>query len=300
MSRKHVWIAIWCNTIWGLASLYWYRLAHIDALLVLYSRIIFAAVLAYGMVLATRKRGELKAKITDRKTMKYMIPAALIISFNWGMYIWAMGHGHMIDASLGYFMAPLMVFAVSVGFFGEKAGKLQLAAMFIALTGVLVSIAMYRTVPVIGLVLGFSFTVYGTIKKKVKVYPAVSIFIESIVLTPFALVLMALTMRPEIKALAPVDFPLLMGTGVLTAVPLVLYASAVNNIPYITLGFTQYISPAITVLVGLFYGEMFTPEKKVLLGFILASLALYSYAGIRDVRRLKEEVRDVPSTADRS
>ena len=290
MSRKHVWIAILCNTIWGLSSIYWHKLAHIDALLVLYSRIIFAALLACGMVLATRKRAELKAAITDWKIMKYMIPAAFIISFNWGMYIWAMGHGRMIEASLGYFMAPLMVFAISVRFFGEKAGKLQLAAMFIALAGVVVSIAMYRTVPVIGLVLGFSFTMYGTIKKKVKVYPAVSIFIESIILTPFALVLMGLTMRPEIGALAPLDFPLLMGTGVLTAVPLVLYASAVNNIPYITLGFTQYISPAITVFVGLLYGEVFTPEKKVLLAFILVSLALYSYAGIRTARPLKEEV----------
>lgn len=290
MSRKHVWIAILCNTIWGFSSIYWHRLAHIDALLVLYSRIIFAALLAGAMVLATRKREELKSTITDWKVMKYMIPAAFVISFNWGMYIWAMGHGRMIEASLGYFLAPLMVFAVSVGFFGEKAGRLQLAAMFLALAGVAVSIAMYRTVPVLGLVLGFSFTVYGTIKKKVKVYPAVSIFIESIALTPFALALLALTMRPEIGALTPLDFPLLAGTGVLTAVPLVLYSSAVNNIPYITLGFTQYISPAITVLVGLLYGEVFTPEKKVLMAFILASLALYTYAGIRDGRRLKEEV----------
>ncbi len=290
MSRKHVWIAILCNTIWGLSSIYWHKLAHIDALLVLYSRIIFAAMLAGAMVLATRRKAELKAKLADRNTMKYMFPAALVISFNWGMYIWAMGHGHMIDASLGYFMSPLMVFAVSVWFFGEKAGPLQLAAMFVALAGVVVSIAMYGTVPVIGLVLGFSFTVYGTIKKKVKVYPAVSIFIESFLLSPFALVLMSLTRGPQIAQLTPTDVLLLMGTGVLTAVPLVLYASAVNNIPYITLGFTQYISPAITVLVGLLYGELFTPEKKVLLAFILASLVLYSCAGIRDTRRLKEEV----------
>ncbi len=290
MSRKHVWIAILCNTIWGFSSIYWHQLAHLDALLVLYSRIFFAALVAGAMVLFSRKWTAFKKVISDRQTMKYMVPAAFIISFNWGMYIWAMGHGHLIDASLGYFLAPLMVFAVSVRFFGEKADKLQRAAMFIALAGVVVSIAMYRTVPLIGLVLGFSFTVYGTLKKQVKVYPAVSIFVESALLTPFALTLLALTMRPQIAVLTAPDMALLAGTGLMTAVPLVLYASAVNNIPYITLGFTQYIAPCITVLVGLSYGEVFSPEKVVLLAFILVALALYSYAGIRDARRLKEEV----------
>ena len=290
MSRKHVGIAVLCNLIWGFSSIYWYQLSHIDSLLVLYSRILVSAVLAYAMILIAGKKDELRKSFTDRHTMKHMIPASLIIAFNWGLYVWAMCNGHMIDASLGYFMAPLMAFAVSVYMFGERAGRLQLVAMFVAFAGVVISLAMYRTLPVIGLILGISFTAYGTIKKRVRVYPAVSIFIECILLSPFALVLMLTTMQPQMAALSPIDVPLLMGTGVLTAVPLVLYASAINNIPYITLGFTQYISPAITVFIGLFYGEIFTPEKMVLTIAIFAALALYSYAELRDYRRNKQEV----------
>jgi len=290
MSHKHIGIAVLCNLIWGFSSIYWYQLSHIDSLLVLYSRIIVAAALSYAMILVAGKKQELRDTLKDRYTMKHMVPAAVIIAFNWGLYIWAMCHEHMIDASLGYFMAPLMAFAVSVFMFKERAGRLQLVAMFVAFAGVVASLVMYRTVTVIGLILGLSFTAYGTIKKRVKVYPAVSIFIECILLSPFALVLMVSTMQPQISALSPIDVPLLMGTGVLTAVPLVLYASAINNIPYITLGFTQYISPAITVFIGLFYGEVFTPEKKVLTIAIFAALALYSYAELRDYRRTKQEV----------
>lgn len=288
MSRKHLYIAILCNVIWGVNSIYWHMLGYMDAVFILCSRIVFATFFSAIFVGITRKWPLFKETIKNPATMRYLIPAAVVISFNWGLYIWAMGHGHMLDAGLGYFMSPLMVFAISVYGFGEKSGKMQLAAIFIALMGIVVSVISYGEVPVVGIVLGLSFTIYGTIKKKVNVDPAVSICVESVILTPFALAALALFMQDQVLALSWWEIPLLMGTGILTALPLVLYSSAVNNLPYITLGFTQYISPTITMFCGLLFGEVFTPEKIVLLIFVAISLTVFSVGTVQDSKRLKE------------
>lgn len=297
MSKKHLMIAILCNLIWGFASIYWHMLANLDAMLVLCSRIVFAAIFVLIVIYFRKNFAVLKSTFKDQKKMRYLIPSAFAISFNWGLYIWAMGHGHMLDTSLGYYMSPLIVFAVSIVVFKEKSTGLKLSAIFIALTGVLISLVMYKTVPVIGLALAISFTLYGTFKKHINVDPAVSICIESLILTPLALAIIIFTMRQDIQALVmPRDLLLLMGTGILTGLPLMLYASAVNNLPYIAVGFTQYISPTITMFVGLFYGEVFTPEKIVLLVFILVSIVVYSVGVIDENRKIKEVKANVSST----
>ncbi|HZK69948.1 MAG TPA: EamA family transporter RarD [Clostridia bacterium] len=289
MSRKHLLIAILCNTIWGFASIYWHMLSYMSAMFILCSRVVFAAIVALIIVYFQKNFALLKSTFKDWNKIKYLIPASVMISFNWGLYIWAMGHGHMLDTSLGYYMAPLIVFAISIVVFKEKSSGLKLTAIFIALTGVLISLVMYKTVPVIGLALALSFTIYGTIKKQIKLDPAVSICIESILLSPIAIGMIFFTMKSDVQTLVPFEVLLLLGTGILTAVPLTLYASAVNNLPYIAVGFTQYISPTITLFVGLFYGEVFTPEKLVLLGFVLPSITIYSVAVIIEGRKLKEK-----------
>jgi chloramphenicol-sensitive protein RarD len=179
--------------------------------------------------------------------------------------------------------------------FKEKSTKLKLAAIFIALTGVLISLIMYKTVPVIGLALAISFTFYGTLKKHINVEPAIGICIESLLLTPIAISVIFFTMGQDIQALVPRDVLLLVGTGILTCVPLMLYASSVNNLPYIAVGFTQYLSPTITMCVGLLYGEVFTPEKIVLLVFIWTSIGVYSIGVVGESKKLKEAKGNVSS-----
>ena len=298
MSRKHLLIALLCNIIWGFASIYWHMLSNIDAMLILCSRIIFAAIFVLIVIYFQKNFDLLKDTFKNQSKMRYLIPSAFAISFNWGLYIWAMGHGHMLDSGLGYYMSPLIVFAVSIVIFKEKSTGLKLVAIFIALAGVIVSLIMYQTVPVIGLALAFSFTIYGTLKKHINVDPAISICIESLILTPIAFAIIFFTMRQEVQALALRDIFLLMGTGILTGLPLMLYASAVNNLPYIAVGFTQYLSPTITMFVGLFYGEVFTSEKTVLLVFILVSIIVYSVGVIDESRKIKEVKANV-SPVDR-
>jgi chloramphenicol-sensitive protein RarD len=264
-------------------------LSNIDAIFVLCSRIIFAAIFIFIVIYFQKNIALLKSTFMDRNKIKYLIPSAVIISFNWGVYIWAMGNGHMLDAGLGLFVSPLFVFLVSIVIFKEKSTKLKLAAIIIALLGVVLSFIMYNTIPVIGLVLAFTFTIYGTLKKHVNVNPSISIFIEALIISPIAIGIIFFTMGADVQVLTPRDIILLMGTGVLTGVPLILYASAINNLPYIAVGFTQYISPTITIFVGLFYGEIFTPEKLILLVFILTSVVVYSFGVIDESKKIKIE-----------
>lgn len=295
MSRKHLFIAILCNVIWGFSSLYWHMLANMNAVFVLCNRIIFSAIFSLIVLYFQKKGPQLKSVLKNWTILKSLIPAAFMISVNWGLYIWAMGSEHMLDASLGYYMSPLIIFAISTFVFKEKSSGLKLAAIFIAVTGVFVSLVMYQTVPIVGLMLAFSFTLYGTFKKHLNLDPVVSTCVESIVLTPVALVVMFFLMGDSLQALTPIDIPLLIGTGILTGLPMILFSSAVNNIPYIAVGFTQYLSPSITMVIGLFLGEVFTPEKTVLLGFILVSIVVYSVGLVKESRTLKEANAHVSS-----
>jgi chloramphenicol-sensitive protein RarD len=289
MSRKHLFLAILANIIWGFASIYWHMLSNIDSIFVLCSRIIFAAIFVFIIIYFQKNIALLKSTFMDRNKIKYLIPAGITIAFNWGLYIWAMGHGHMLDASLGGFVSPLMVFLVSIVLFKEKGTKLKLVAIIIALTGVFLSFIMYKTIPIIGFVLAFTFTIYGTLKKHANVDPAISLCIETLVLSPIAIGIIFFTMGADVQSLVPRDVILLMGTGILTGVPLILYASAINNLPYIAVGFTQYIPPIITIFAGLFYGEIFTPEKLILLVFILTSVVVYSFGVVDESKKIKAE-----------
>lgn len=295
MSKKHLLIAILGGTIGGIASIYWRMISYMDVIFVLCSRVIFAAIFALMTVYFQKNFALLKSTFKDRHKIKYIIPAAFIIALNWGLYIWAMGTGRMLDVGLGYFMSPLIVFVVSVLVFKEKSSGLKLTAIFIALSGLLISLAMYKIVPVLGLVLAFSFTVYGILKKHLKLDPAVSICAECLLLSPVAIGVIFFTMRSDLGTLDSIDVLLLVGTGILTVLPLMLYSSAINNLPYIAVGFTQYLAPTITIFVGLFYGEIFTPEKFVLLGFVLISIIVYSFAVMDEGRKLKEVKANVSS-----
>ena len=294
MSQKHLLIAILCNIIWGFASIYWHMLSNLSSIFILCSRVIFSSVFLLIVIFFQKKFTLLNSTFKNKGKMKYLIPSAFVIFFNWGLYIWAMGHGYMVDTSLGYYMAPLIMFAVSIVVFKEKSTTLKTVAIAISLAGVGISLIMYQTIPLVGLTLAFSFTIFGSLKKHVNVDPSISICIESLILTPIAVGILIFTMGAEFQTLVPRDILLLIGTGVLSGFPLILFASAVNNLPYIAVGFTQYISPTITMFVGLFYGEVFAIETAVLLVFIMVSIGVYFAGVISEDKQLKATQADVP------
>jgi len=239
-----------------------------------------------GVLVATGRMKVLRDTLKNKATMRYLAPASLLITFNWGLYIWAVNNGRVLDCSLGYYMNPLIAFLLAVIIFREKYTKLQLAAVALAFTGVVISLVAFGSFPVVAIGLSISFAMYGVLKKKAHADPAASIAVESLLIAPFALTFSLMFMPESIAAVTAPEVLLLVGGGALTAIPLLLYARAVNDIPFITVGFLQYISPSLTLIYGLISGEKLPVSRIVSFIFVGLGLVVFSIALIR---KSKEE-----------
>jgi len=238
----------------------------------------------FGVLLVTGRLQTFRDTIKNKATMKYLFPAAFLISSNWGVYIWAVNNGRVLECSMGYYMNPLIAFLLGVLAFKESYVKLQLVAVALAFTGVLISFIAFGSIPYVAIFLSLSFAVYGVLKKKAKADPAASIAVESLIIAPFALIYSFLFMT---ESLLSVDFTtslLLIGGGALTAIPLFLYAKAVNDLPFLIVGFFQYISPSLALIYGLLSGEVPSSSQIVSFTFIGLGLIVFSIALIRKTR----------------
>ena len=223
--------------------------------------------------------------IKNKESMRYLIPASILITFSWGAYIWAVNSGRILDTSLGYYINPLISFLFGIFIFGEKSSKLQLIAVALAFTGVLVSVIAYGSFPYVSVVLALAFAGYGVMKKKARADPVSSIAIESLLMVPFALAFALLFTMDDIKAVSTTDVLLMIGGGAVTAVPLALYARAVNEIPYIIVGFIQYISPSMALVYGLMRGERPSDSQLISFAFIWPALIVFSIGIILNHRK---------------
>ncbi len=277
-----------CYVLWGLLPLYWHLLDEVDAFVILANRIVWSAVFTVVLLLALKRFGDVKAVLRDKMKMRFVIPAAIMITINWGLYIWAVNAGHLLDASLGYYLNPLMVFAVGMLLFREKCGALDWVALALATVGVLVSTLAYGAFPWVALSLALSFGLYGTFKKLGGVSGLTSIAVETILVAPFALAFLLISpaSHAAFSALTLKTGLLLFFTGVVTATPLILFTHGVNRLPFTTVGFLQYISPTLQLIIGtLFFHETLTKDRIVALAFIGAALVLYSFSMARRARR---------------
>jgi len=204
---------------------------------------------------------------------------------NWGVYIWAVNDGNVVEASLGYFINPLVLVLIGVVFLGERLRRLQWVAVGIATFAVLVLTLGLGKLPWIGLVLAFSFAAYGTLKKLVGADPMASLTIETAVASPFALAyLVHLQLIGSLVLFhgTPRTSLLLMGTGVITAIPLVMFGAAANRIPLTSMGLLQYLTPIIQFVIGVFVlGETMPPARWA--GFVIVwiALAVFTYDSLR-------------------
>ena len=265
-----------CYVLWGILPAYWNLLTGVNPLLILCCRIIFSFVFMLGVLVVTGRIQFLRDTLRNKATMRYLIPASLLITFNWGLYIWAVNNGRVLDSSLGYYMNPLIAFLFGILVFREKFTKLQIVAVALAFTGVFISLVAYGSFPVVAVGISLSFASYGVIKKKAQADPAASIAVESLILAPFAIAFSFIFMTDSIIALNLTNTLLLVGGGVVTAIPLFLYARAVIDIPFIIVGFFQYISPSLTLIYGLISGE--TPSASQIVSFIFIGLGLIVFS----------------------
>lgn len=272
--------------LWGALPLFWHVLEHVNFMVLLSSRIVLSAVFTLLLLAVTGGLDAFFAVLRSRRKMLYLAVAAAVISVNWGVYIWAVNAGHVMDASLGYYMNPLVVFACGLIVFHEKCGAMEWAALALASAGVLAATLRLGKFPFVAVTLALSFSAYGVLKKYAGVSGIVSIAVETLLLAPFALGFLLLS--PGVRAAAPQwsvgTWLLLIMTGPATAVPMVLYTRGVTTLPFTVMGFLQYVSPTLMLFAGFLMGE--TIGDGQLLPFILIwlGLALFSAGMVRRER----------------
>lgn len=264
--------------MWGVLPLYWALLNNLDPIFVLSNRIIWSAGFTVLLLALNKRMGMLKATFRDWKQMKFLIPAAVAVTLNWGIYIWAVNDGRVMDASLGYYMNPLFVFLCGVLIFKEKCGKLEIIALGLALAGVLISTIQFGNFPFVALSLALSFVAYGVFKRFAQADGLTSVAVETLIVMPIMLVLVIFlpTSHASMSVMTAWQVALLVGAGVVTATPLVLYSLGVNKLPFIVVGFLQYISPTCMLIIGLAEGAPFGLAQAVSFGCIWAGLIVFS------------------------
>jgi len=281
--------------LWGLLAIYWRQMADISAYEILAYRILYSFIVLLPVILVLRRWGEVRSALGSFATSWRMFCSTLFIAVNWGTYIWAVNAGQILETSLGYYMNPLMNMALGCLLFGEQASGLQKLAFLLAGGGVAFAIVNYGTVPWIALVLAVSFTAYGVIRKTVAVEALPGLFVESLLLSPFALGwILWQTWQGQGFWMAPSwrSGLLLASTGLVTAVPLYLFAYATRHIRLISLGFIQFLSPTMSFAVGaVLYDEAVTSARLVMFGAIWSALVLQMFDGWRTHRRLVKSIR---------
>ena len=276
--------AVAAYTLWGVLTIYWKLIDSVFPIEILSNRIVWAFVFTVAIIAATKQWGELKRIAKDKKQMTYIFIASILIAFNWGLYIWAVNSNKIIDASLGYYINPLVAVALGVVIFKEKLSLWQGIAISTAFFGVIIKTLQYGKIPWISLGLAISFGLYGAMKKFVKANSIVGLTLETTMITPIAAIYIASRQFSGVGAFgreSTVVILLLIGSGVVTAVPLLLFASAARRLPLSVIGFTQYISPTISLFIGIFmYHEGFTSIDMISFVFIWSALVMYSLSQI--------------------
>ena len=272
--------------IWGVLPLYWNLLARAEANEILAHRIIWSFFFMVVVLMVTKRwqsfKEDCRALWQNKKRGAILLLAAFTISLNWLTYIWAVNHGHVIDTSIGYYINPLMSVLFGIVFFRERISGLKKISLLLAAIGIVLMTYELGKLPWVAVVLAVSFSVYGALKKQLHLNPFSSITIETLLMVPFAVPYIGMLMMSPANhfSLATPDLALyLMGTGVVTAVPLVLFSYGANLLPLNVLGFFQYISPTIGLLLGIFFfHETFGMAQISALGFVWAAIVLFTVA----------------------
>lgn len=279
-TRQGVLFAIAAYTIWGVAPIYFKFLAAVPAAEILSHRIIWSFILVFGLILLTSRLERLKPILRHRPTMLKLALATVLLGGNWYLFIWAVNADRILDASLGYYINPLLNVAIGMAFFGERMRRMQWVAIAMAVTGVMIQIISFGEVPWIALVLATSFSVYGGIRKRLPVDSITGLWLETLILLPIVLIYMlffANSMAADMTQNSWSLNLLLIAAGIVTTVPLLCFTAAAQRIRYSTLGFFQYIGPSLMFIVAVWlYNEPLATDKLVTFGIIWAALALYS------------------------
>ncbi len=279
--------------LWGLLPIFWKQLGEVDSVDVVAHRLVWTFVLLVGLQVARGTWRELVGVSRDRRVMAAMLATSVLITLNWLVYIWAVDQDRVVEASLGYFINPLVAVFLGVVVLGERLPRIQWIAIAIAGAGVAWLTVDVGRLPWISLTLAFSFGLYGLVRKTARIESFNGLTIEMGWLFGLALVFVvarAIGGEPSAVGDDVAVGPLLLLTGAVTAAPLLLFASAARRIPLATVGLLQYLAPTLQLIIGVWvYGEDFDGGQLVGFGLIWIALVVFSTDVVR--RHLLRRVR---------
>ena len=254
--NNYVFIVVLSYVIWGFLTLFWNLLVEVDSMYILTQRIIWSMVFMAVYMTVTKKWHEIIAVFKDSKSLLICFVSGVLITVNWGVYIYAVNNGHVLDSSLGYFIEPIVVALFGLIFFKERMSKAETFTFVLAAIALFYLIVIHRTFPVIAIVITLSFSAYGAVKKSLKISAHASLFMETLCMTPFALIYAFYMEQNGMGVIGRIDTAamlLLPVCGIVTSVPLLLFNIGVKEIPLYLIGILNNISPTISFILGLVY-----------------------------------------------
>ena len=276
---------LFCQLVWGVLPVYWQFLEPIESWKIILYRILTMFAYSYIGARIFYKRSEIWSQLSDMKAVGRSFAAGVVLTANWSLYIWAMNSEHVIQASIGYFIEPIVICGVGIIFFGEKLTRYNMCAIVFAVIAIGVILAHHRQLPGVALGLASTWAIYSAIKKASKTPPLIALVYETL---PFAIAAMLAIVYIEIKGVGalsvgvPVKYAALWLSGLVTVIPVTIFGYAAKKTSLLVIGLAQYISPTITLVLGIFlFKEPFDKVHALALSIIWVGLCFFSYGEFR-------------------
>ena len=286
--------AVLAFLFWGaIAPIYFKQVSSVEPLEVLIHRIFWSFIILIPLLFITKQVDVFKIIIKDIKMIKYLTLTTFFISLNWLVFIWAVANDKIMETALGYYINPLVSVFLGYVFFAERMTRYQNFAIFIAFLAVLYQLISLGSLPIVSLTLALSFAFYGMIRKKINVGSIVGLFVETLILMPFALIgIYYLMINDKLSFLNSSDYINIMLTlgGLITIIPLLLFNGAATRMKLSTLGFFQYIGPTCAFLLAIFvYKEEFNSDKLITFSLIWIALLIFSLDSFNTRKKNKNQ-----------
>ncbi|MGM0842703.1 MAG: EamA family transporter RarD [Bacillota bacterium] len=285
--------------LWGILPIYWKWLNHVSAYEILANRIFWSFWFMLLFLFLSKRWKDftvyLKTSLTKKKQLFALLLASLLISTNWFIYIWAVNTNQMVEASLGYYINPLVSVLLGVFILKESLSKAQMVSFGLAAIGVLILTISYGDFPWIAVGLAFSFGLYGLAKKLIQVESSIGLTLETLTIAPLSLLYLGYMYNQGSLSLFHVSSGtdlLLIGAGAVTAIPLLFFSKGAQLIPLYMVGFLQYIAPTLTLILGIWvYNETFSFTHLISFTFIWLALTIFTASRVQYARKRRREAR---------
>jgi chloramphenicol-sensitive protein RarD len=277
--------ALACSILWGFLPIYWQALRPIESSVIIFYRIALVGVVCFVASLPLYGWKRIKAPLAVKGAKGKYFLAGVMITLCWSIYIWAVNADMVIQTCIGYYIEPLMVSLFGVFFFREKLTKYKSIALIMAFLGVVVILVYFHRVPLVALSLALTFSIYAAMKKSFQVEAILSLLYETMFLVPVAvgvIIYLETTGQGALGVGTPLQYGLLLLSGLFTAIPLGLFAIAVNKVSLVTMGLLEYIAPSITLAIGIFlFKEPFDLVQFLAFVLIWIGLGVFTYGELR-------------------